>query len=627
MAEDRAGADDRHVEAVGGRPQAGPLGGQLGVAVGLLRAWARWSAAPGSPRARRTPRSTTCAPPWRPRPRRAASRTRVPSTLTVRSRWGSLASGTWATLWYTTSTPSTASRTAARVADVALHELDAPAPPVAVGVDVEHPDGVAPRARGARTSRRAEVAAAAGDQARVTARAPARGTSGCCAACPPRARPAGRSRARRGRRRCRRRWSCPSRRARGAAGRSGRCAGAGRRPSRPIRPTRAGRRSRLGFTSKPSALERPADRVDDLVDGVRRGRRRSTSPARRASACSSAATTPCDEVVDVHHRAPLLAVADDREAAGADHAEERGLAGRLERSVEPRRADDHRVEPRLDGVEHRAARPASSSGRSRSTGGTARRCGTCRWGGGWCRTGCSTRRARPGARPGPARRASTFAVPRALTSSNSAVRCGWITPGGVDHVDGAGEPGEERVERRRAGGCRRRPARRGRERRRTPHVLAGRGPAPARSRPGVGPAGRGQVVDEGAGPSQPAAPVTHGDVRRGSTRVGVACRGLRHALTVSTNRRALRMANAITERLRVDARCVGEQRGVVDVDVLGAVDEAEAVGRRTARPRRCGTVEHRCTVITLACVDREGGLQRRRGRAGCARPGAPRYDG
>ena len=55
-----------------------------------------------------------------------------------------------------------------------------------------------------------------------------------------------------------------------------------------------------------------------------------------------------DEVVDVHHRAPLVAVAEDGEAAGADHAEEPGLAGRLPRAVEPRRPHDHRVESRFD---------------------------------------------------------------------------------------------------------------------------------------------------------------------------------------------------------------------------------------------------------------------------------------
>jgi hypothetical protein len=39
VAEDRAGADDRHVEPAGGGPQAGPLGGQLGVTVGLGGRW------------------------------------------------------------------------------------------------------------------------------------------------------------------------------------------------------------------------------------------------------------------------------------------------------------------------------------------------------------------------------------------------------------------------------------------------------------------------------------------------------------------------------------------------------------------------------------------------------------
>src|SRR4029078_7064799 len=42
----------------------------------------------------------------------ASSSTRVPSTLTVRNSAGSLASGTWATLWYTMSHPATAAPTA-----------------------------------------------------------------------------------------------------------------------------------------------------------------------------------------------------------------------------------------------------------------------------------------------------------------------------------------------------------------------------------------------------------------------------------------------------------------------------------------------------------------------------------
>ena len=86
VAEDRARPHDRDVEPVGGRPQAGPLGGELGVPVGLLRAWAPCRGSTGSTRGCRTPRSTTCARPCRRRPRRhASSSVVVPSTLTVRS--------------------------------------------------------------------------------------------------------------------------------------------------------------------------------------------------------------------------------------------------------------------------------------------------------------------------------------------------------------------------------------------------------------------------------------------------------------------------------------------------------------------------------------------------------------
>ena len=106
VAEDRARPHDRHVEPVARRRRGTPTRRRAWRGRTPPPAWARWWAAPGWSRARRTRRSTTCARPCRRRRAGAASSsTRVPSTLTVRSSSWSLASGTWATLWNTTSTP------------------------------------------------------------------------------------------------------------------------------------------------------------------------------------------------------------------------------------------------------------------------------------------------------------------------------------------------------------------------------------------------------------------------------------------------------------------------------------------------------------------------------------------
>ena len=115
-----------------------------------------------------------------------------------------------------------------RVADRGCRRATNSTPPAArVGdVDVEEPDGVA--ALDEAVGRAAtEVAVAAGDEAgRGHSSSPCSRHQRMLRRIPSSSATSGRSRARHGRRRCRRRWSCPSRRARGAAARSGRCAGA-----------------------------------------------------------------------------------------------------------------------------------------------------------------------------------------------------------------------------------------------------------------------------------------------------------------------------------------------------------------------------------------------------------------
>ena len=262
---------------------------------------------------------------------------------------------------------------------------------------------------------------------------------------------AGRSRARRGRPRCRRRSSCPSRRARAAAAGSGRCVGPTRRRSRRRAPAIAGRRVRLGATSKPSSRSaRPTVSTISVTAYGRASAIHQPRPGGRRHQLG--AQHAVDEVVDVHHRAHLVAVADHREPAGAHQLEERRLARRLERSVEPRRSHDHGVEPGLDGVEHGQLGLPSSTARSRSTGGTARRCGSGRRGAGWCRTGCSTTRARTGARQRAGRRArASLPVPATLTVRTRRPGAdGSRLPCGSRRLDPS-SPANSGVERRRIG--------------------------------------------------------------------------------------------------------------------------------------------------------------------------------
>src|SRR4051812_10286117 len=87
-----------------------------------------------------------------------------------------------------------------------------------------------------------------------------------------------------------------------------------------------------------------ADGLDDLVDrvGATIG-----NPIRLASCCRRKlrGDDAVDQVLDVDHRTTLFAVTDDRKPTGADQPEEGRLTRWLERAIEPRRANDRRVEP------------------------------------------------------------------------------------------------------------------------------------------------------------------------------------------------------------------------------------------------------------------------------------------
>ena len=100
-----------------------------------------------------------------PASRAASSMLAVPVTFTDSNRSLSLASGTWATLWKTTSTPSKAPRTAVRVADVRLDELDLGTARELVGwVQVEDAHLVAAGVERLAGEHGPEIAAAAGDE-------------------------------------------------------------------------------------------------------------------------------------------------------------------------------------------------------------------------------------------------------------------------------------------------------------------------------------------------------------------------------------------------------------------------------------------------------------------------------
>ena len=279
VAEDGPRADDRHVEpAVRSARQAGPLGGELGVPVGLVGLRDRRRAAPGWPPG--TP-NTALDEVWTtlltPAAAQASSRTWVPSTLTERSSRRSRTSGTWATLWYTTSTPSTARRTASGVADVGGDDLDAEL--VGAGdVDVEQAHRVAARGEPVHEDP-PEVAVASGDEAdrhssspcsthqRMLRRIPS--SSSICGSYPSSSV---------GRPRCRTRSSCPSRRGRGPPGRSARCAGSPHRPARRAGPPAAGRRTPVG-SDRRSPRRRGPGRLSRRSRPPRTdGRRRSTRP-------------------------------------------------------------------------------------------------------------------------------------------------------------------------------------------------------------------------------------------------------------------------------------------------------------------------------------------------------------
>ena len=163
--EDRAGPDDRDVEPAADRVVAQQLGLQLGPAVRLERPARRRLRRPGCAPGSRTPRSTTCARPWRPRHRarrRARWRCRRRSPRrTARGPWPAAPARRCAARRRrrrTRRAPPSRSRTS-------------PATNSAAGVgsgrvEVEDAHVVALRER-ARREHGAEVAAAAGDEHRA----------------------------------------------------------------------------------------------------------------------------------------------------------------------------------------------------------------------------------------------------------------------------------------------------------------------------------------------------------------------------------------------------------------------------------------------------------------------------
>ena len=139
---------------------------------------------------------------------------------------------------------------------------------------------------------------------------------------------------------------------------------------------------------------------------------------------------------------------------------------------------------------------------------TARRCGTCRCGGRWCRTGCSTTRGRRGGRRRPRAAATTLAVPRALTSSKSSTRAGWMTPAVWTTSTVPVEAGEQRGEPVGPADVADDGVDAGRARPSSVGVVGRRdeGPDPARAG-AYGPSARARWSTS-ARPSQPPAPVT-----------------------------------------------------------------------------------------------------------------------
>ena len=170
VTQDRARPHDRHVEPPGDRCPARAARRRAWRVRRAPRAGARSRGSPGSLRG--TPKTaddevcTTLATPARSQ---APSSTAVPPTLTDSNRLRSLASGTWATLWNTTSTPATARPTVVGVPDVSPDELHVGG--AVGGVDqVEHPHPVA-GGKQVLDQERPEVAAAPGDQSRPDAHA------------------------------------------------------------------------------------------------------------------------------------------------------------------------------------------------------------------------------------------------------------------------------------------------------------------------------------------------------------------------------------------------------------------------------------------------------------------------
>ena len=223
----------------------------------------------------------------------------------------------------------------------------------------------------------------------------------------------------------------------------------------------------------------------------------------------------------------------------------------------------------------------------------------------------------------------TLAVPRALTSSKSSTRAGWITPAVWTTSTVPSRPRRTARSARRAGGRRRRTARRRRSAGQGGRIVGRRDERPHRSGAAVRPVGRVRWSTS-ARPSQPAAPVTIGDV--GRVEEGHGHQPAR--LVVSTKWRALRMATAITEACGLTPGASGSSEASLTRTLVGAAHEAVAVGGGAADPRRAAPSSTggrssrwpgRPRTWPASSPGRRGGARpARRGRTGRRRSPRPR---
>ena len=262
-----------------------------------------------------------------PASRAATSTFAVPTTLTDQNSSRSLASGTWATLWSTTSTPSHGRRAPRRGRGRRPATNSTPsATRRRAGSGRRSRTSVAARQRPARPGRVPKYPL---PPVTRTRRGPserdrrARGTSGCSPACRRAGSSAGRSRARAG----------PGLMSHGdrvlqlaehVHGLHVAARGLQRRASSLLgddADERGARAAARADGSEPLGVERVAHGRRRRRAARRARRRRSSTPGPRRAGDASASSRPCDEVAGVHHRP---AVACRRRRAGTGPRRMRG---------------------------------------------------------------------------------------------------------------------------------------------------------------------------------------------------------------------------------------------------------------------------------------------------------------